>query len=159
MNKPKTDRLLKGIIGTSFALASLSACYSPQTEDLVNIPQTSPEEPPPSPEETGCEVWTWDAEAEAYQCAEEGSEHHGHYYAGGSWFPTFAAFMAGRALGSAGSSPVTNQRQDSSTSTNTQTNQQSNQNQQTNQQNQSQQNNNQTTNSRSGMGGGGFFGG
>ncbi|WP_368503903.1 hypothetical protein AB3N04_17540 [Alkalihalophilus sp. As8PL] len=161
MNKPKTDRLLKGVIGTSFALASLTACSTSSTQELVSVPEnenvSTATEEPPSPQETGCETWTWDAEAEAYQCVEEGSEHNGHYYAGGSWFPTFAAFMAGRALGGAGtSSGGANQRQDATPNSN----QQTNQNQQSTQQNQSNSNsNNQSTNSRSGMGGGGFFGG
>jgi hypothetical protein len=163
MNKPKTDRLLKGVIGTSFALASLTACSTSSTQELVSVPEnenvSTPAQEPPSPRETGCETWTWDAEAEAYQCVEEGSEHNGHYYAGGSWFPTFAAFMAGRALGGAGtgtSSREANQRQDATPNSN----QQTNQNQQSTQQNQSNSNsNNQSTNSRSGMGGGGFFGG
>ncbi|WP_157796523.1 hypothetical protein [Bacillus sp. FJAT-45037] len=166
MRKPKTDRLLMGVVGTSMALASLAACSTSSTEELVGFPNsetaTTNTSTPPSPEETGCETWTWDAEAEAYQCVEEGSENNGHYYSNGSWFPTIAAFMAGRALGGAGSSSgVTNQRQDGTTNNNQQTNQNrtTNTNQSTTSPNQSNQNSTQSTNSRSGMGGGGFFGG
>ena len=158
MRKPKTDKLLKGIVGTSLALATLSGC-GVNRHDLTAVPDyrnanTEVTEVPalPSPSEADCDTWKWDEEAEGYQCAQVGSERHGHYYHGGSWFPTMAAFMAGRMTagsGSSGSAGITN-RNNSSTNqqvtqprTNTNTNTGTSVN----------------SSSRSGMGSGGSFGG
>lgn len=166
MKKPKTDRLLKGIIGTSFAITSLTACSTSSQQELFTAPsedhtsQASTPVSPPSPDEADCDTWKWDAENEVYQCVQEGSAHHGHYYHGGSWFPTIAAFMAGQAMGrSAGSTQVrqdtTNSNQQRVNSTNQQRT-----NQQVSSPNTSQTgSSNQVSNARSGMGGGGVFGG
>lgn len=154
LNKRKTNRLLKGIIGTTVALSGLTACSSNVQEELLSVPeetnanpQTSPTEPPPSPEEADCETWTWDEEAGVYQCAEEGSENYGHYYSGGSWFPTIAAFMAGRALGGSGINNNNNAANNP------------NQPNQNNASNQQPNRTDQVSNPRSGMGSGGIFGG
>ncbi|WP_161568378.1 hypothetical protein [Anaerobacillus alkaliphilus] len=157
MRKPKTDKLLKGIVGTTVALASLSGCGVTR-HDLVGIPEYRNDnvevvEVPalPSPEEADCDTWTWDEEAEGYQCAQPNSPRHGHYYYGGMWFPTVAAFMAGRATaGGRTGTGVTNRttpppnQQVTQPRTNTNT---------------SPNTGNITTNPRSGMGGGGTFGG
>ncbi|WP_165763878.1 hypothetical protein [Halalkalibacter urbisdiaboli] len=162
MKKPKTDQLLKGVIGTSFALTSLTACSTASNDPLFSVPveeaptnSAAPEELPPSPEEADCDTWKWDEEAEGYQCAEEGSEHHGHYYYGGSWFPTIAAFMAGRAMGGKTGSGTVNREKKNVTQPNPNTG-----NKDTTTTNPSK---NPSTspgsNPRSGMGGGGSFGG
>jgi hypothetical protein len=153
MKKPKTDKLLKGIVGTSLALATLSGC-GVNRHELTSIPDYSsgPIEVTetselPSPGETDCDTWKWDEEAQGYQCYQEGSQRYGHYYHGGSWFPTMAAFIAGRATaGSGGSAGITN-RNNSST------------NQQVTQPRTNTNNNTSVTNSRSGMGSGGSYGG
>ncbi|OLO26538.1 hypothetical protein BTR23_22875 [Alkalihalophilus pseudofirmus] len=173
MRKPKTDKLLKGIVGTSVALFGLTACSTNSQEQLFSVPEetntqaASPTTTPPSPDEADCDTWTWDAEAEVYQCVQEESENYGHYYSGGSWFPTIAAFMAGQALGRGGATNANlnnDRRQDPNTgATNTQQSvNQNNQNNQTTtgqQTNRSNTNSGQVTNSRSGMGSGGTFGG
>ncbi|WP_096200396.1 hypothetical protein [Bacillus sp. FJAT-45350] len=108
MRKPKTDKLLKGLLSSSMALMGLAAC-SPALEDELLSPPPDPEtnvQPDPdllpSPEEADCDTWQWDEEAEGYQCVEQGNENYGHYYYGGMWFPTIAAFMAGRATAGGG---------------------------------------------------------
>ncbi|WP_096200583.1 hypothetical protein [Bacillus sp. FJAT-45350] len=163
MQKRKTDKLLKGIIGTSFAIASLTACSTSTQhmppEQTYTGGQASPSNTPPSPDEADCDTWKWDEEGEVYQCVQEGSENYGNYYSGGSWFPTIAAFMAGRALGSSSNNnnAIRNQspsQQQASPNTNSNTNQQVNQSN-TNRST----NTNQVSNSRSGMGSGGSFGG
>jgi hypothetical protein len=154
MMKPKTDKLLRGLLGSSVALMGLTACSPAAIDELISAPaetepnvQPDPAEGPPSPEEADCHTWTWDEEAEGYQCAEEGNENYGHYYYGGSWFPTIAAFMAGRAMGGGGGT-----RQPAVTTPRTDQN--------VNQPNPNQQRNpNQAGSPRSGMGGGGSFGG
>ncbi|ARK32684.1 hypothetical protein [Halalkalibacter krulwichiae] len=154
MTKPKTDKLLKGLLSSSVALMGLTACSPAAQEELFQTPtepdpNVQPDAGPPSPEEADCDTWKWDEEAEGYQCVQEGNENYGHYYYGGSWFPTIAAFMAGRAMGGGGGGtrvrePATTPRTDQNV------NQPNlNQNQQPGR----------ATNPRSGMGGGGSFGG
>ncbi|MFC0561010.1 DUF1190 domain-containing protein [Halalkalibacter alkalisediminis] len=149
--KPKTDKLLKGLLGSSVALMGLTACSPATQEELFSAPaepdpNVQPDLGPPSPDEADCDTWKWDEEAEGYQCVEDGNPNRGHYYYGGMWFPTMAAFMAGRAMGGGGTRQpaVTTPRTDPNVS-------QPNPNQQRNP--------NQATNPRSGMGGGGTFGG
>ncbi|MFC0469862.1 hypothetical protein ACFFHM_04760 [Halalkalibacter kiskunsagensis] len=156
MKKPKTDKLLKGFLGSSVALFGLTACSQGAQEELFSVPaepeeEFQPETEPPSPEEADCDTWTWDEEAQGYQCVEEGNANHGHYYHGGSWFPTIAAFMAGRAMGGGGGGgqvrqPATNPRTDQNVN-------------QPRQDNNQQRSPSRATNPRSGMGGGGIFGG
>lgn len=150
--KPKTDKLLKGLLSSSVALMGLTACSPAAQEELFATPAEpdpaiSPDAGPPSPDEADCDTWKWDEEAEGYQCAEEGNPNRGQYYYGGMWFPTMAAFMAGRAMGGGGGTrqpAVTNPRTDPNV----------------NQPNPNQQRNpGRATNPRSGMGGGGSFGG
>ncbi len=155
MRKPKTDKLLKGIVGTSVALAAISGC-GVNRHDLIGIPEHREDvavvEVPelPNPEEADCDTWTWDAEAEGYQCAQQNSPRYGHYYYGGMWFPTVAAFMAGRATAGGRTGTGVNNR------TTTSPNQQVTQPRTNTNTNPSTGNIN---NSRSGMGGGGTFGG
>lgn len=155
MRKPKTDKLLKGIVGTSVALASLTGCGVTR-HDLIGVPEyrtgTEVVEVPelPDPREADCDTWTWDEEAEGYQCAQQNSPRYGHYYYGGMWFPTLAAFMAGRATapGVTNRSPnqqVTQPR--TNPGTNTQVTQPRTG------------TNTQVTSPRSGMGSGGSYGG
>ncbi|MCT8138101.1 hypothetical protein H1D32_10250 [Anaerobacillus sp. CMMVII] len=108
MRKPKTDKLLKGIVGTSLALVTVTGC-GVNRHELTAIPDYrtgNPEisEAPalPSPEEADCDTWKWDEEAEGYQCFQESSQRYGHYYFGGMWFPTMAAFIAGRSSADGG---------------------------------------------------------
>ncbi|MEB1807045.1 MAG: DUF1190 domain-containing protein [Bacillaceae bacterium] len=171
MRKPKTDKLLKGIVGTSVALLGLAGCSTSSQEELFSVPEESQTHnqvvnpgPPPSPDEADCDTWTWDAEGEVYQCVQEGSENYGHYYSGGSWFPTIAAFMAGQAIGrnSTNQSNVNNtqrRQEPAGTTTNQQRVNQNNQTTTGQQTNRSSTNSGQVTNSRSGMGSGGSFGG
>ncbi|GAE33690.1 hypothetical protein [Halalkalibacter akibai] len=156
--KPKTDKLLKGLLSSSVALMGLTACSPAMQEELFQTPaEPDPTVQPdpdllPSPEEADCDTWTWDEEAEGYQCVEQGNQNYGHYYYGGSWFPTIAAFMAGRAM--AGGGGGTRTRQPAVTQPGRDTN--------VNQPNPNQQqprSPNQAGNPRSGMGGGGTFGG
>ncbi|MCM3760247.1 hypothetical protein M3212_05520 [Alkalihalobacillus oceani] len=154
MKKPKTDRLLKGLVGSSVALLGVTGCSQGIQEEFFSVvPETEEVEPDPaalpSPEEADCQTWTWDEEAQGYQCAEEGNENYGHYYYGGVWFPTIAAFMAGRAMGG-GSGQV---RQPAPNRPD------QNVNQPPRQDNDQQRTPNRATNPRSGMGSGGSFGG
>lgn len=102
MKKPKTDRLLKGLLSSSVAFMGLAGCTPALQEELFStpaMPDPNVQQDPnllPSPEETDCDTWRWDEEAEGYLCVEQGNERYGHYYYGGMWFPTMAAFMAGR---------------------------------------------------------------
>ncbi|GAE28216.1 hypothetical protein JCM9140_4426 [Halalkalibacter wakoensis JCM 9140] len=159
MNKPKTDKLLKGLVGSSVALFGLTGCSPGLQEELLSVPaepdpevNVQPDAGPPSPDEADCDTWQWDEEAEGYQCVEPGNENHGHYYYGGMWFPTIAAFMAGRATaggargGTQAGRPATGNQPDQ------------NVNQPRQDQNQTR-SPNRATNPRSGMGGGGSFGG
>ncbi|MEB1808358.1 MAG: hypothetical protein LPK26_13880 [Bacillaceae bacterium] len=151
MKKPKTDKLLKGLLSSSVAFVGLTACSPGLPDELFSTPaEPDPRAQPdpnllPSPEEADCDTWTWDEEAEGYQCVEEGNVRYGHYYYGGMWFPTMAAFLAGRASAGGG----TRTRQPAVTPPRTD----GNVNQPT------QPRNPDATNPRSGMGGGGRFGG
>jgi hypothetical protein len=154
MMKPKTDKLLKGFLGSSVALFGLTGCSPGMQDELFSVPAEpepdyQPETELPPPEEADCDTWTWDEEAEGYKCAEEGNENYGHYYHGGMWFPTIAAFMAGRAMGGGRQvrqPATTNPGNDKNVS-------------QPRQDNNEQRSPNRATNPRSGMGGGGSFGG
>lgn len=142
MRKPKTDKLLKGIVGTGLAVATLTGCGN----ELTAIPEYADTEyheaQLPSPGETDCDSWMWDDEDGAYQCIEENSGSYGHYYYGGKWYKTKSAFKTAKAnLGTT----VTNRN---STQTNQVTQPKTNTN-----------NNSTITNSRSGMGSGGSYGG
>ena len=151
MKKPKTDKLLKGLLSSSVALMGLTAC-SPELFATPAEPDPNVQPDPdllPSPEEADCDTWRWDEEAQGYQCVEQGNENYGHYYYGGMWFPTIAAFLAGRATAGGG---ATRPRQPAVTPPRTDPN--------VNQPNPNQPRNpGQVTNPRSGMGGGGGFGG
>ncbi|MGO4889763.1 hypothetical protein ACJ2A9_18615 [Anaerobacillus sp. MEB173] len=153
MKKPKTDKLLRGLLSSSVAFMGLAGC-SPAIQDELFSPPAMPDpnvQPDPdllpTPEEADCDTWKWDEEAEGYQCAEQGNENYGHYYYGGMWFPTMAAFMAGRATAGGG----TRTRQPGVTTPRTDPN--------VNPDRQQTRNPNQVTNPRSGIGGGGNIGG
>ncbi|MCL7747993.1 hypothetical protein [Halalkalibacter alkaliphilus] len=159
MNKPKTDKLLKGLVGSSVALFGLTGCAPGLQDELMSVPaepeaNVQPDTGPPSPEEADCDTWQWDEEAEGYQCVEPGNENHGHYYYGGMWFPTIAAFMAGRAT--AGGARGGGGGQVRQPATGTQPDQNVTQPRQDQNQTRTP---NRATNPRSGMGGGGSFGG
>lgn len=106
MKKSKTDKLLKGIFGTSLALSTLSGCG----DELTSIQENETSLLPPA-EEADCDTWEWDEEEEVYQCVEHDSPRYGHYYSGGNWFPTKSKFSTWKAkVGSSIKSGVTNAR-------------------------------------------------
>lgn len=73
----KTQWLITGVL-TSLVAGTLSAC----SDDL-----------PPRPEDSSCTDWEWDDEQGVWQCDDHDSRYYGHYFYGGTYYPSKSSLL------------------------------------------------------------------